>query len=266
MDLPYDEIWLVDFEFQSLPGERPMPICLVALELNSGRLIRVWEDELRTLSAPPYGIGKNFLFVAYYASAEISCHLALGWELPSNVLDLFAEFKNKSNGLRVPSGNGLLGALVSHGIPGIGSVEKESMRSLALRGGPWSIDEKIKLLDYCESDVRALEQLLQKMIERIDMPRALLRGRYMIAVAKIEDNGTPIDIEAFNMLKNNWGKIQEELIVRIDARYGVYEGRTFKKDRFAAWLKSRNISWPHLASGQLDLTDETFREMSVSAQ
>lgn len=239
-----------------------MPICLVALELKSGRFIRIWEDELRALSAPPYDIGNNSLFVAYYASAEIGCHLALGWKIPTNILDLFPEFRNNNNGLYAPSGNGLLGALVSHGISGIESVEKESMRSLALRGGPWSIDEKNKLLDYCESDVRALEQLLPKMIEKIDIPRALLRGHYMAVVGKIEGNGIPIDIEAFDMLKNNWGKIQEELIVRINARYGVYEGRTFKRDRFTAWLKSRHISWPHLPSGQPDLSGDTFREMS----
>lgn len=262
IDLPFDEIWLVDFEFQSPPGGQPRPICLVALELKSDQTIRLWEDELDALPTPPYGIGNNSLFVAYYASAEIGCHLALDWEIPANILDLFAEFRNNNNGLYVPSGNKLLGALVSHGVPCIESVEKESMRSLALRGGPWNLDEKHRLLDYCESDVRALKRLLPRMINKIDTPRAMLRGRYMAAAARIENNGTPIDTKAFNMLSSNWDKIQNELIARIDARYGIYNGRTFKRDSFAAWLKFQNISWPHLPLGQLDLRDDTFREMS----
>ena len=37
--------------------------------------------------------------VAYYASAEIGCHLALGWPVPQRVLDLFTEFRNHTNGV-----------------------------------------------------------------------------------------------------------------------------------------------------------------------
>src|ERR1035437_4713312 len=35
--LPFREIWVVDFEFGSKPGENPEPVCLVAWELKSGR-------------------------------------------------------------------------------------------------------------------------------------------------------------------------------------------------------------------------------------
>jgi DNA polymerase I len=44
IDLPYREIWLVDFEFCQPPGERPEPACLVAMELRTGRKTRVWRD------------------------------------------------------------------------------------------------------------------------------------------------------------------------------------------------------------------------------
>ena len=46
----FPEIWLIDFEFISTTGERPDPVCAVAHELRSGRVLRVWEDELRTPS------------------------------------------------------------------------------------------------------------------------------------------------------------------------------------------------------------------------
>jgi len=36
-NLGFNEIWAVDFEFRADPGERPVPICLVALELLSRR-------------------------------------------------------------------------------------------------------------------------------------------------------------------------------------------------------------------------------------
>ena len=43
---PFPEIWCMDFEYIARPGDRPAPICCVALELRSGRELRRWGDEL----------------------------------------------------------------------------------------------------------------------------------------------------------------------------------------------------------------------------
>jgi DNA polymerase-1 len=75
------------------------------------------------------------------------------------------------------------------------------MRDLILRGGPWSDAEREAILDYCESDVAALARLLPAMLRKIDLPRALLRGRYMAAVARMEHNGVPIDTTTLGQLK-----------------------------------------------------------------
>ena len=172
-DLPFVEIWVVDFEFIAEPGENPDPVCLVAWELLSGRRVRVWRDQFG--SVPPYPTGPDVLFVAYYASAEISCHLALGWPVPARVLDLFVEFRNSTNGVPTGSGASLLSALTFHGLDGIGAVEKDEMRTLILRGGPWSAAERAAILDYCESDVAALAQLLSAMLPSIHLPRDAAR-------------------------------------------------------------------------------------------
>ena len=42
--------------------------------------------------------------------------------------------------------------------------------------------------------------------------------------------------------------------------YGVFDGRTFKADRFATWLERAGIPWPRLQSGKLDLSDDAFRQ------
>jgi len=229
------------------------------MELRSGRKLRLWHE---FGAMPPYPTGPDVLFVAYYASAEIGCHLALGWPVPERVLDLFAEYRNQTNGVATGNGASLLGALAHHGLDSIGTVEKEEMRDLILRGGPWSDAERVAILDYCESDVAALAQLLPAMLPRIDLPRALLRGRYMVASARMEGNGVPIDIATLALLKQHWSDIQDQLISEVDRDYGVFEGRTFKADRFAAWLGRNQIPWPSLDSGRLDLSDDTFREMA----
>jgi DNA polymerase I len=157
----YKEVWLIDFEFSAPPGERPQPVCLVALELHSGRMIRKFQDELMSMKFPPYNIDEHSLIVAYYASAEMGCHLSLGWPMPANLLDLYTEFRNLANGLPTPCGRGLLGALAWFGLSSVEAAEKESMRQLAMRGGPWTAEEQAALLDYCESDVVALARLLE---------------------------------------------------------------------------------------------------------
>jgi hypothetical protein len=258
----FDDVWLVDFEFHAPPGENPTVICLVARELGSGRLLRLWHDEIGRLDQPPYAAGSDSLFVAYYASAEWGCHLSLDWPLPENVLDLYTEFRVLTNGLSPPCGNGLLGALAWHGLDSLGSDEKSEMRDLAIRGGPFTAKEKADLLDYCQSDVDALARLLPAMEPKLDLPRALLRGRYMKAAARIEHTGIPIDAPLLSRLRSQWERLKNRLIEKIDADYGIYEGRTFKQTRFAQYLADNGIPWPRLPSGALELKDNTFRDMA----
>ena len=257
----YREVWLVDFEFSAPPGERPRPICLVAREFHSGRILRVWLDGIEHPELP-FDFGADVLYVAYYASAELGCHLALGWPMPARVLDLFTEFRCLTNGNPVPCGKGLLGALAYFGLDALAANEKAEMRELAMRGGPYTESEQVALLEYCQSDVDSLARLLPSMLPYIDLPRALLRGRYMAAAARIEAVGTPIDTESLNLLKLYWGEIQLRLIDAVDANYGVFDGRTFKAERWACYLAANGIPWPRLASGRLALDDDTFRNMA----
>ena len=269
--LPYREIWAVDFEFSQPPGERPDPACLVALELRSGRKIRLWRDELGP--SPPYPTDAGSLFVAYFATAELNCHRALGWPIPERILDLFIEFRDHTNGLLQADGKrqsaSLLSALVYFGLDHIGAVEKEEMRQKFIKGGnfnSWSESERREGLDYCESDVQALVQLLPAMLGRrsnsnpFDLPRALLRGRYMAAVSAMEFAGVPIDVWTLNILEERWTDIQDRLIADIDSAYGVYDGRSFKEDRFEAFLAKNGIAWARHETGRLQLDDDTFRQ------
>ena len=257
---PYREIWAADFEFEAGSGERPDPVCLCARELRSGREIRLWRGQFD--SAPPYPTDADTLFVAYYASAELGCHLALGWPMPARILDLFTEFRCGTNGLTVPAGNGLIGALTAFGLDTMGATEKKEMQE-AIGNGTWPgryTPEEI--LDYCMGDVDALARLLPVMAPRIDLPRALLRGRYMAAAARMEYAGMPTDVPMLGKLRQYWAQIQDKLIERIDADYGVFEGRTFKLERFEAWLARSSTPWPRLDTGRLDLGDDTFRQMA----
>lgn len=257
----FREVWFVDFEFHAPPGEQPRPLCLVAREFHTGRLIRTWLEEDAETTCP-IRLDSGALYVAYYASAELGCHLALGWPMPACVLDLFVEFRNLTNGRSLPCGSGLLGALAYYGLGSIDADEKREMRDLAMRRGSYSIEERHALLDYCQTDVDALAKLLPVMLPRIDLPRALPRGRYMAAAARMEWSGVPIDTATLDPLRRHWSDIQEHLIEEIDQQYGVFDGRSFRAERWAAYLAAQDIPWPRLDSGVLALDDETFRQMA----
>jgi DNA polymerase-1 len=261
---PYREVWFADFEFELGSGvgsgERPDPLCLCARELRSGREIRLWRGEFGP--GPPFSTGPDTLFVAYYASAELGCFRALHWPVPQRILDLFTEFRCGTNGLAVPAGNKLIGALTAFGLDAMGATEKKEMQE-AVGNGTWvGRYTREEILDYCMGDVDALARLLPVMAPRIDLPRALLRGRYMAAAARMEYAGTPIDMPMLGKLRRHWAAIQDQLIERIDADYGVYEGRTFKEEKFEAYLVRAGIPWPRLDSGRLALDEDTFRQMA----
>ena len=90
--LPFQSVFALDFEFVSESGANPVPVCLVARELRTDRLIRLWQDELT--GRPPFPINDDTLFVAYFAPAELGCFLELGFPVPTRVLDLYTEFRN----------------------------------------------------------------------------------------------------------------------------------------------------------------------------
>ncbi len=260
-DLPFQEIWLADTEFASEPGERPVPRCYCAKELRTGREIRLFQHELTPEC--PFRTDAGVLYVSFVASAELNVHRVLGWAIPARVLDLSAEFRTLTNGLPLPAGKGLLGALVYYGLPHIDLGEKTEMRALAMRGGHYTAEEILALLAYCMTDVIALERLLPIMLPFIDFDRALVRGWYTgEAVSFMEHTGVPIDVETWRLYQDHWDDIQDALIAEVDAPYGVFDGRSFNSDRFADFLARNEIPWSTTATGKLELRDQVFDDMS----
>lgn len=259
--IPPHKTWLVDFEFHQPDGEVPRPICMVARNFATGETIRVWLWDEKGASCP-VPLGPESLYVAFMASAELGCHLALGWSLPIHVLDLSAEFRLHTSGRTLIAGRSLLGALTYYGINGIDASEKRELRELAMRGGPFSGAERVALLDYCESDVLALSRLLAAMLQNLDLPRALIRGRYMKAVSRIERTGIPISVKELGLLRKEWNNIQRTIVERIDRVYEVYDGTTLRRAKFLDYCDREGIRWPLLETGQPSLKREDFRRMA----
>jgi hypothetical protein len=217
----FARLWCVDFEYHQPPGERPTPLCLVAREVLSGLTLQRWlygEDP----GLCPIPNTAQDLFIAYMASAEIGNYLALGWSVPRHILDLHAEFRALTNG-RVPlHGYGLLGAMAAYGLDTIGVDAKDRGRALAIRGGPFTVQEQQDLLAYCAADVDGLVRLLPHMVPALDVSYALLRGAYMAASAAVEARGVPIDTGALARLQVHWSSMRAHVALEVNRRYPVF--------------------------------------------
>jgi DNA polymerase-1 len=59
-----------------------------------------------------------------------------------------------------------------------------------------------------------------------------------------------------------WEPLKTKLIQTIDADYGIYDGTSFRVDRFVDWLDRAGLDWPFYPSGQPQLDSDTFREQA----
>jgi DNA polymerase I len=204
------EVWLVAFDYDRPPGERPRPTGLSLRRYGDNKTIWLEQEQLAAAD-PPFPLDAKSLYVTYDAPAALGCHLALGWKLPAKVLDLHAEFRCLTSGLIEPGEYTLGDALSYFGLSGDGTA--------------------------------GLDSLLTALSPRIDWPRAVaIRGHYTLAVARMEETGVPIDVERFYRLRNGWESLRDKLIERVDSDFGVYRDGRLSSDIF--FSRSATIRFP----------------------
>jgi hypothetical protein len=270
----WEDVVAYDFEFQPEGGRhqnpdgrdsggRPMPLCLVTRSLKTGRVEHYWREQLQQMRRAPFDTGPRTLAVNWFASAEAGCFAVLNWPRPHNLLDMHAEYRWWRNGIRSEKPPGLVDALAKLGLPGIGSAAKDANREKILTTSHWSEEDRRETLRYCESDVDGTAALARKMAPLLDMPRALLRGRYSGVCGVIETNGIPVDLHWWERLN----RVREPLLLRLVKevdRFGIYDGVTFKHKRFYRLLARLQIPWERTSEGgtQLKLEGEYFRDQA----
>jgi len=271
-ELPFEQVWLHDFEFVPQPGERPDVVCLAARELRSGQSFALWRTELG--AQPPYRTDSKVLFIGFVANAECACHAALDWPLPVKFLDLSPAFRNLTNGRVTPEGKGLIGALRWYGLDSIGSKQKDAMRKRIMCGWPFTPEERQQILAYCASDIYALQRLLPKILAEpeFDLGVALYHGEFAAVSALMEHRGVPIDMEVFPRLtdKHTWRTIRDDMVPAIDAQYGVYKRDPvtgdwiFSLEQFLGLLDRMGLlaAWPRTETGKLSTKRRVFEDMS----
>ena len=279
----FQQIVVVDFEYEVSDGDLPNPLCLVAYvldeHLHHTRTLRLWRGDFG--SQPPFDVGSDTLFVAYSAWAEMTCFKVLGWKFPEHVFDLHTAYLAASNILapydpnqrRKKPRKRLSDACRAYGIDGWESIDKEVIAK-DIGVGLWAKYGREQVLNYCEQDVLASARLLLRQLrgneyfQPASVKHVLHWSNYSAkAVALIQMRDIPIDMPLWNLVQENKAAVIGELLRQFDPSHGddnpIHSADGgWEYARFRNWLARSGINaWPHKESGQLDISGDAFRAM-----
>jgi hypothetical protein len=199
------------------------------------------------------------LYVTFVGQAEWRSMLSLGWKLPENCIDLFAETRCLRN-LALPGsirrqlkirGDGLIDACRAFELDASDPLDKDAMRDRILKGGPWEPGMPQKIVTYCEKDVQMTANLWFRLESIIPLNQALYRGWFTEAIGDMEDRGLPLDIPARDLLVANLLDLRRRLILQFD-RFGLCspDSESIDRDQLVALAGRYNIRWPVTRTGK----------------
>jgi len=259
----FAQVWLVEFAYEKDADGNLRPLFLTAIEVHSKSLLQLSADDMQALAHPPYRVDDCCLFVSYLATDAMRCHLFLGWELPFHVYDPYIEYLQRTNGERSTRAWDIFTTLPSLGADVAVALRKSDVRETSLddrrqrdAGDDLAVSQSLRTATNMHAAITGMDPTL-------DISHAVLRGRFLKVVARMEHRGIPVDKHAISLLKLNWKRIKEELVRVIDADFGFYEGVHFRTSLFAEWLSREGIEWPEDASSRrLKFDDEAFKTQS----
>ncbi len=278
----FREVWIWDTEFIPRPGWHVTPVCLTALEYRSGKSITLALGAEGKAATNPLPFGPDALHIVFSATAELGFALAMGWSLPVNVLDLWVERRNLTNGMvdnqGYDIGTNLIATCQAYGVPTLSLEDKEANQQRILRGYPFTNEELRQAVDYCAGDTRMLRDLAIQMLPSIqDIGQALHRGRCMNAIACMEWNGVPVDVETFTRLCRHSEAVRRSVVRDFEEEHqaGIHwfddRGNPhFVNKGYTAWVKSMGFrgqpfdAWPFTDAGLASADDnEVLKPMAT---
>ena len=248
-------IVFVDSEFDAKKdqGERPgPPICICAIEVDQDGC-----ETKHRLAAPyparaPWGRGDPYLTVGFALSAEAGSFLHVGWPFPMPAIDLYAEYMvihntemSRSEDSKQPGPN-LLQACQCYGVVGMDKTYKEDMRALAYTKTDHTPEELALLQDYCTEDCRTTMKLYCAMLPRIDLPRAPIRGAFMMEIERMRWRGIPIDVPTYRLAEQRAPAIVSKMRAELNRKLGaeVYFQDVFKRKNMFQVMQRNKIPIP----------------------
>jgi hypothetical protein len=224
--------------------------------------------ELQTLDQAPFDVGPRTLFIAFKAESDLQCFRSLGWRLPSHTLDLYSEWRWRSNGTPNPlPENSLINVATRYGIDTMTAVMKNTFRQMFIDDAVFTPEQRKDALDYCQADVSTTWRLYLAMCKEMPfiIPAAVYRGRYTKAASRVQHIGVPLDLQTERGFRRNRMAIRARIIDEGDRDFGVFDkDYSFSNERFEAMLIRRGVTgWPRTEkAGFLSHDQDVLRKMA----
>jgi hypothetical protein len=245
----------VDSEFNAHKGrgKRPgFPHCICAIK----RMPDGAEIEYRVRAPyparPPWDDGTPYAAIVFSGGAEAGSFLHVPWPFPVLTIDLYAEYMTIHNTEmcrgedKKEPGPSLLEACARYRVVGMDARYKTEMRQLSYEKDDHTPAELDTLEGYCLEDGRAGMRLYDAMAPSIDFPRALIRGRFMWDLGRMNWYGLPIDVETYRRFQRQRlrviAKMQRELNEALGAE--IYYNGVFKRNEVFRFMLRNKIPIP----------------------
>src|SRR5262249_21706713 len=130
----------------------------------------------------------------------------------------------------------ILDAMRYYGCPvgGNAFAHKHAMQMLGARGEPYTPEERRVLSDYCAKDTTDLAVLYRAMRPKIDLPTALIHGRYMISSGQQVHRGIPVN-DGLRRYLDALPILRAQLINETPEAIAFFPGGHFCESRFLDW-------------------------------
>jgi DNA polymerase-1 len=267
-----EEVWAIDTEWgfrdHRLDHEsawEPVVLCLVGQRSKSR--LHFWgrDDQLLEFFREHSGD----LYLAHYSVAEMKYLLRLGIPIPARWFDTFAASRyvtNRPNQLDAS----LSSALHRLRLPHLAPAEKKELqqRIVGLRFDPDSAEDRSEIIDYCLSDCDGCGALYER-IHNLLAPELMAHWvEYLKAVARMELRCVPFDVATYTRIQASQPAIRREMVKDINKTWPIFEGESFRRDRFLRWCRSVGIEWPCPVSPTTGkpahrLDEDTFKSMET---
>ena len=276
--------------------EKAMSIVCLSISDESGLIREFWtyEDEDLDEVTSFFSSIEGSTLVAFQATAEVRSLLSLNID-PRKYkwIDLFSEWVqllNKNDTFLIKEDKSFRKKnLIECTEKMIGikrdSEFKDDTRDLILSGGPYTPEERQRILFYCSDDIKHLANILKAMqdyykevwsheIEDIE-PVMLNRGNYICALGICENEGIPMDIPQLRHLNYNYTKVIRSVIEDMNETFHLYElAKKPKKDpdRPDRWIfRQKNFQgfiehlgmtsrWPRTPSGHFSTAEDDIQK------
>jgi hypothetical protein len=173
--------------------------------------------------------------------------------LPQRWFDTFLAWRFLTNRPNPPDA-GLSAALHQLGLAALAPAVKKELQQKIVKldfDEEYPADRRM-IIDYCLSDCDGASALYDSVSGRVESELMAHWVEYLKAVARMELRGIPT--------------IRLALIADVNRTWPIYEGESFRRDRFFAWCRHVGVDWPRKISRTTSkpyypLDDDTMEDM-----